>query len=92
MSKIIKKPLLTEKNNALAEKGVYVFEVDRSANKTAIREHIERYFEVRVKSVRTLICRGRSRKTRSSIGRVPYWKKAVVRLVKGAKIDLFEGG
>ena len=88
---IIKRPLMTEKNNRLAEKQIYVFEVDRKANKIQIRSQIEKYFHVKVLSVRTSICRGRARRTSRGIGRVPYWKKAIVRLHKDQKINVFEG-
>ena len=88
---IVKRPLLTEKNNLLASKNIYVFEVDRSASKPEIKHYVEKYFDVKVKSVNTTICRGRSRRTRAGYGRVPYWKKAVVRLKQGETINLFEG-
>jgi large subunit ribosomal protein L23 len=91
MSQLIKKPLLTEKNNLLAAKNIYVFQVDRSANKTQIKEYVEKYFEVRVRSVKTAICRGRARRTREGYGRVKHWKKATVRLAQGETINLFEG-
>ena len=91
MSQLIKKPLLTEKNNLLAAKNIYVFCVDRSSNKTQIRKYVEKYFNVKVQSVRTAICRGRARRTRFGYGRVKYWKKATVRLVLGETINLFEG-
>ena len=91
MSQLIKKPLLTEKNNKLASHSIYVFEVDRSADKTSIKSHIEKYFNVQVRSIKTAICRGRSRKTRRGAGAVKYWKKAIVRLAEGEKIQLFEG-
>ena len=91
MSQLIKKPLLTEKNNKLAVHGIYVFEVDRSADKQSIKSHVEKYFDVRVQSVKTAICRGRARRTRRGLGAVKYWKKAVVRLAAGEKIQLFEG-
>ena len=89
---IIKKPLVTEKNNELAEHQTYVFEVDVRANKTQIRSFVEKYFGVKTLSVRTALCRGRSRRTSRGVGRVPYWKKAIVRLRKNEKIDVFEGG
>ena len=88
---IIKRPLVTEKNNILAQHQTYVFEVDRKANKTQIRETVEKYFGVRVLSVRTAQCRGRARRTSRGVGRVPYWKKAIVRLRPGEKITVFEG-
>lgn len=91
MSYLIKKPLVTEKNNLKAEKGIYVFKVNRQANKTAIKDHVERYFNVRVASVKTAVCRRQSRKVRRRAGRVIYWKKAFVRLHKGEQITVFEG-
>ena len=90
MSHVIKKLLVTEKNNKLS--GVYVFKVARPATKPVIREHIEKYFGVRVDSIRTAIGRGRAKRTSRGLGGVPYFKKAFVRLKKGQKIALFEGG
>lgn len=91
MQYTIKRPLITEKNNGLGEQNVYVFEVDKTATKPEIKIAVEKYFRVKVLSVRTAVCRGRSRQNRLGRGRVPYWKKAFVRLVPGQKISLFEG-
>lgn len=91
MSYVIKKSLITEKNNLKAEKGIYVFEVARRADKTAIKDHVERYFNVKVDSVKTAICRKRSRKIRGRAGPVRYWKKAFIRLKPGEQITVFEG-
>ncbi|MDE0118584.1 MAG: 50S ribosomal protein L23 [Bdellovibrionales bacterium] len=91
MSQLIKRPLLTEKNNVLASKNIYVFKVDRSANKAEIKQYVEKYFDVKVRSVKTAICRGRSRRTKIGYGRVKYWKKAIVRLAPGETVNLFEG-
>ncbi|MYE07376.1 MAG: 50S ribosomal protein L23 [Oligoflexia bacterium] len=91
MSQLIKRPLLTEKNNVLASKNIYVFRVDRSANKTEIKKYVEKYFDVKVRSVKTAICRGRARRTKIGYGRVKYWKKAIVRLAPGETVNLFEG-
>jgi len=87
----LKRPLITEKNSAMAENGVYVFEVDRAASKDEIKKAVEKYFRVKVKSVRTAVCRGRSRRTRMGEGQARYWKKAMVQLNPGEKIALFEG-
>lgn len=92
MSYIIKRPLVTEKNSQLAESGVYVFEVSRKAAKPAIKKHIESYFQVKVANVKTSICRGRSRRTKTGPSKVKYWKKAFVRLKPGEQISVFEGG
>ena len=93
MSYVIKRPLVTEKTNVLAEHNTLVFEVDRKASKTAIKDHIERFFGVKVKNVRTLV--GRSDAKRISgrkMGKKKYWKKAFVRLKDGEQIGIFEGG
>ena len=91
MSYVIKKPVVTEKNNLQAEKGIYVFKVAKSSDKTAIKDHIERYFDVKVASVKTSICRKRSRRRGRQEGKVKYWKKAFVKLKPGEQISVFEG-
>lgn len=88
---VIKRPLITEKNSILAEKGVYVFEVNTSATKDDIKKAVEKYFRVKVASVNTAMCRGRAKRTKFGVGAAGSWKKAMVRLNKGEKISLFEG-
>jgi large subunit ribosomal protein L23 len=88
---IIKRPLVTEKNSMLAEKGVYVFEVDPKATKLEIKKAVEKFFHVKVTTVKTAMCRGRAKRTKFGVGQVDAWKKAMVRLRKGEKISLFEG-
>lgn len=88
---VIKRPLVTEKNSILAEKGVYVFEVDKDATKLDIKKAVEKYFRVKVANVNTSTCRGRAKRTKFGVGKPLYWKKAMVRLKAGEKIGLFEG-
>ena len=88
---VIKRPLVTEKNSILAEKGVYVFEVDKKATKVEIKKAVEKFFRVKVASVNTSVCRGRIKRTRLGASKPVTWKKALVRLGKGEKISLFEG-
>ena len=88
---IIKKPLMTEKNSQMAEDRTYVFEVDASATRTEIKKAVEKYFRVKVDSVRTLVGRGRVKRTKMGVSDVRYWKKAMVKLALGEKISLFEG-
>ncbi len=93
---VIRRPLITEKNTWLMEQDQYSFEVSPDANKIQIREAVERLFNVRVKAVNTLnvkakarsraIRRGRSRVT----GHEAAWKKAIVTLYPGQRIDVFE--
>ena len=88
---VLKRPLITEKHSAMAEHGVYVFEVDSKATKTDVKSAIEKYFRVKVASVNTAVCRGRASRNRFGSGKVKYWKKAMVKLKQGEKITLFEG-
>ena len=88
---IIRRPLVTEKNSALQDKGVYAFEVDMKADKPEIRTAVEKTFGVKVKTVNTLICRGRAKANKFGLGKTPKWKKAVISLMPGEKIRLFEG-
>ena len=89
---IIIRPCVTEKNTFLTEKyNQYVFEVAMSANKFVIEEAIEKIFKVKVKMVRTLTIRGKVKRLGRSMGKRPNWKKAVVTLMPGQKIELFKG-
>lgn len=86
---IIKRPLHTEKSVSSRDSAnKYYFEVDRKANKIQIRNAIEKLFSVKVVKVRTLIKKGKIRRTRNVIGKTPDLKKAVVTLRAGDTIDL----
>ncbi len=89
--KIIIRPLITEKNTNLMELNKYSFEVDRSANKTDIKRAIEQIFSVSVTDVHTLNVRGKLRRRGQRFGYTADWKKAVVTLAEGDRIELFEG-
>jgi large subunit ribosomal protein L23 len=91
MLSVIRKPLITEKNTQLNAMGVYVFEVDKKATKTQIKQAVEKSFQVKVSSINTTICRGRTRRNKHGLSGVQYWKKAMVKLLPGEKIALFEG-
>jgi large subunit ribosomal protein L23 len=91
---ILKRPIVTEKMTALQEKGHYAFEVDLSANKIAIAKAVEKKFNVTVLTVRTSRHKGKAksqltRKGRFE-GRTSAWKKAIVRLKEGDKIEFFQ--
>jgi large subunit ribosomal protein L23 len=96
IDQVIIKPLITEKNTDLMEQDQYSFEVAVAANKIQIREAIEKLFNVRVKAVNTMNVKGtrRSRAIRRGSGRISgqerSWKKAVVTLFPGQRIDIFE--
>ena len=91
MKNIIKQPLITEKNTVHNAMGVYVFRVEKSVTKPEIKTAVEKSFGVKVSSVRTSVCRGHTKMTKYGMGKVPYWKKAYVKLMPGEKIALFEG-
>ncbi len=91
MKNIIKAPLVTEKNTYHNAAGVYVFEVNLKSSKTDIKAAVEKNFKVKVDSVRTSLCRGRSKNSKFGATKVAYWKKAYVKLLSGEKIALFEG-
>jgi large subunit ribosomal protein L23 len=93
---ILIKPVITEKSDALANKGSkYTFVVDKGANKVEIGKAIEKQFSVKVASVNTLIVPGKSksRNTKNGVisGKVSSYKKAIVTLASGDKIDIFGG-
>ena len=88
---IIKKPLVTEKS--MASRGVnpcYAFVVDRRAGKTQIRQAVEKLFGVHVLSVNTAVIPGKKRRVGRFTGMRPTWKKAMVMLKEGEKIQVFE--
>ncbi|MBI4027706.1 MAG: 50S ribosomal protein L23 [Verrucomicrobia bacterium] len=87
---IIQRMRLTEKGSALQEKhNSYVFSVKPQANKFQIRQAVEKIFNVTVVRVNTMNCLGRMRrKMTKQRGRTSNWKKAVVTLKKGDKIEL----
>ena len=93
--KILIRPLYTEKIAKLQdEENKYAFEVDRESNKIEIRKDIEKRFEVKVIKIQTMVVRGKLRQQMTKAGRFygrrPDWKKAIVTLIEGDKIDLFE--
>jgi large subunit ribosomal protein L23 len=89
---IIRRPIvLTEKGSQMRESlSKLIFEVDRDANKIQIKSAIQTLFNVTVLDVTTMIVRGRVRRMGRKYGKTQNWKKAIVTLKKGDKIDYFE--
>jgi large subunit ribosomal protein L23 len=87
---IIRRVRLTEKSTLLTEKAnKYVFEVNPAANKLEIKAAIESLFQKKVVSVNTANYAGKKkRERRADFGRRPHWKKAIVTLKEGEKLDL----
>ncbi len=86
---IVKRPLSSEKSVGDREaSNSYHFEVDKKVNKIQVREAIEKLFEVKVLAVRTLNKVGKTRKYKNKIYKTGGWKKAIVTLKEGERIDL----
>lgn len=89
---IILRPVITEKSTLQKENAnQFTFEVANDANKVEIRRAVERIFKVQVSDVRTQRMLGKKRRRGRVIGKRRDWKKAVVTLAPGARIEFFEG-
>ena len=88
---ILRRPIITEKNTMLLTENKYTFEVARSANKNQIKEAVERAFNVKVASVNVITVQGKMRGPGRLRGMTKTWKKAIVTLESGYKIEIFEG-
>ena len=85
---IIKALIRTEKGTMLEPQGKYLFQVAIAANKIAIKKSIEEIYKVKVKDVNTSVVRGKQKRVRREAGLTSAWKKAVVTLKDGHKIDV----
>ncbi len=89
---VIKRPILSEKSTVAAEKFNRVaFEVTVDSTKPQIREAVERFFKVKVARVNTTIVPGKAYRTKVGQAKTSSWKKAVVTLKPGEKIEFFKG-
>jgi len=89
---VLLRPLMTEKSMQQKEElNTVTFEVATDANKVEIRHAVEKVFNVKVSAVRTASREGKWKRMGRFEGRRPGWKKAVVKLQPGHKIDLVEG-
>jgi large subunit ribosomal protein L23 len=89
---IIRRPLVTEKSTQQKEANrQYAFEVNRKANKNEIQSAVERLFKVKVLEVRTCNVLGKVKRLGRKYGKRPDWKKAIVTLQEGDRIEFFEG-
>lgn len=88
---IIIRPLITEKNTALMVENKYSFEVLRTASKPEIKRAVETIFDVTVTRVHTMNVRGKLKRRGREKGYTRDWKKAIVTLAPGDRIEVFEG-
>lgn len=88
---VIRRPIVSEKSNSLTTNNQYVFEVAEGANKVQIKEAVGKIFDVEVVKVNTMVMPyKRGRRGKKFYRRTQQWKKAVVTVAEGDKIDLFE--
>lgn len=96
INKVIENPIITEKSVSLSAGNVYVFRVEKKASKNAIAKAVEDMFSVNVLNVNTIIVPGKKRRIKSSkrwaYSKSTSWKKAMVEIKEGQKIDLFPEG
>jgi large subunit ribosomal protein L23 len=92
MYQVVIKPLVTEKGTMMLSEGNWVtFRVHPDANKIEVREAVQKIFSVSVLQVNTQVVRGKRRRFGKTMGQSKPWKKAMVRLKEGDKIEIFEG-
>lgn len=89
---VIKKALVTEKSTiARDEANKYVLEVDPRANKIEIASAVEKLFKVKVLQVHVMNVAGKKKRMGKIVGRKRSWKKAIVTLLPGSRIEVYEG-
>lgn len=84
-------PRITEKAIALAEQGIYVFDVPTATNKIEVTKAVEAAFKVNVTDVNIIITKGKAKRVKQMLGHRRDVKKALVKLKQGQTISLFEG-
>jgi len=90
LNDVIIKPIVTEKSTLLADSSKYVFKIATAANKLMVMDAIESIFKVRPLSVNVSVVRSKLKRNKYNIGVKSGWKKAIVTLKKGDKIELFD--
>jgi large subunit ribosomal protein L23 len=88
---VIKAPLITEKGSLVAEQNQVVFKVASTATKPQIKAAVEKLFDVKVKSVNTLVQKGKTKRFKGMLGQRSDVKKAIVTLAEGHSIDITTG-
>jgi large subunit ribosomal protein L23 len=88
---VLRRPIITEKNIALQSQNKYAFEVADRANKRQVKEAVERAFKVHVVSVNVITVHGKTKRMGRHQVKTSPWKKALVTLEAGQKIEFFEG-
>ena len=85
---LIKKPIITEKGTLLSNNSQIVFSIPMNANKTIIKQAVEKLFGVNVKKINIIISKGKTKRFKGKKGKRKNEKKAIISLEKGQKIDI----
>ncbi|MFH1647309.1 MAG: 50S ribosomal protein L23 [Chloroflexota bacterium] len=88
---VLRRPLITEKSTLLQAQGKYAFEIANAANKPMVKQAVEKAFKVKVTGVNVVTMRGKMRRVGRQQVLTRSWKKAIVTLQPGDKIEFFEG-
>ncbi|MDD5339014.1 MAG: 50S ribosomal protein L23 [Dehalococcoidales bacterium] len=88
---VLRRPLVTEKNTVLQALNKYVFEVADEANKAMVQQAVEKAFKVKVTKVNIVTVRGKAKRVGRRMTYENPWKKAIITLAQGDKIEYFEG-
>ncbi len=88
---VLRRPLVTEKNTILQAQNKYAFEIAKKANKPQVKQAVEKTFRVRVTTVNVVTVPGKTKRVGRRVIQTHPWKKAVVTLRPGDKIEIFEG-
>ncbi len=87
----IRRALITEKSTSAKEENKYIFEVDRRANKIEVATAVEKIFKVKVLDVHVMNIVGKKKRVGKIMGEKRSWKKAIVTLAPGNRIEIHEG-
>jgi large subunit ribosomal protein L23 len=88
---VLRRPLITEKNTGMQTLNKYAFEIADGANKMMIKDAVEKAFKVKVTAINVITVRGKAKKMGRRLVHASPWKKAIVTLRPGDKIEYFEG-
>jgi large subunit ribosomal protein L23 len=88
---VLRRPLITEKSTELQTLNKYAFEIADGANKPQVKQAVEAAFKVKVTGVNVVTMRGKAKRIGRQMVQTPDWKKAIVTLQPGDKIEFFEG-
>jgi large subunit ribosomal protein L23 len=88
---VLRRPIITEKTDRQAEMGQYTFEVHPAANKLQVKEAVERAFDVEVLAVKTMVVPRKRRRYGRRVSHTAQWKKAIVTVAEGQRLEFFEG-